>query len=669
MRARWLAAAALGFAALTAAAREPSVVLISLDTFRADRLEAWGGPKGLAPNLNGLAAGGLRLTRCFTPAPLTLPAHATLLTGDFPSHTGLHDNGLGRLAEGIPTLAQRFASRGYKTYAVVASSVLASRYGLARGFSQYDDAVGPTGSRGAEQVTDRALSDVKAAGQAPFFLWVHYFDTHEPYDAPERFAGRGKGPYDPAVAYVDEQVGRLLRALPPKTIVALVADHGEALGEHGEPTHGILLFQSTIRVPLVISGPGTGEPRQIDTACSLADVDPTLSALAGLPASPCDGRDLLAPGKGSPLAARTFPLETWLPFDAYRWSPLAGVTDGRFKWIRGPSDRLFDLQEDPGETHDLAPSVPPEAAKLRAALPDLARARSPKGAADPSLRGLGYTPVPAGSSPGPNLPDPQAQVALLPLLDQARQNRALGAWDRALDLCREVTDRDPGDPSAWFEYGETLRRAGRLDEALTALSRALVLAPDMAEAWTAKGHVLVAQGKPDDAARQYRRALELQPEEVAALNPLAAYYLDRSDTEKAFPLLDRAVGEGIANERTYLLQGRVHLVQDKDDRAARDFLAALQISPSPQLTLKEEADIYLLLKRFSQAEQLYREGIRLYPSYPPNYLTLGTFCLQTDRPEEALGLFRRALDCQLDPATRKDVAEMVGQLEKAEGGR
>jgi choline-sulfatase len=670
MRARILVVLLAAAAALSAWGASPDVVLISLDTFRPDRLERWGGSKDLTPNLNALAAGGAAYLECFTSAPITLPAHATLLTGRFPAVTGLHDNGMGTLAPSLPTLAEALRKRGYRTQAVVGSSVLASRFGLSRGFQVYDDGVGPSGMRSASQVTDRALAVLKerTKERAPLFLWVHYFDTHEPYVAPEAIAAKhAANPYDAAAAYVDAEVGRLLKALPAGCVVALVSDHGEGLGEHGEATHGVLLFQPTVRVLCLLSGPGTGEARTSRLPCSLADVAPTLYRLAAGAEFPCDGADLLALEKAPPEKPRRFPLETWLPFDQFRWSPLLGITDGRYKWIRGPVDRLFDLKEDPGESADLAASAPAGALELKAALAAIPESAPEAGEVDGSLRGPGYAPVPGGSLEGQPLPDPQIAIPLLKTLDDGRRLRLQGDPAGAAKIFKTATERDPANPTAWFELGESLRRSGELEAAGQALDHLLKLAPRMPEGWIARGHVWVALAKPEEAASCYQKALALDPGAVAALNPLAAHHLDLNQPDRAIPLLDRAVAGGFADSGTYLLRGRVRLVQKRMEEASSDFATALQLSPDPARTLKEEADSYMIRNLFEQGLRLYDQGIRSYPRYAPNYLTLATYYLQADQPERALPLFKKALACDLSPADRERVQGIISGLEQGGG--
>jgi arylsulfatase A-like enzyme/Tfp pilus assembly protein PilF len=651
--------------------RDPDVVLISLDTFRADRLAPWGGAKEVAPRLNALAARGTVFTGCWTPSPITLPAHATLLTGYGPAGTGLHDNGAGRLPKDVPTLAEALAQRGYRTHAVVASRILASRFGLDRGFAVYDDQVGPTLVRAATQVTDRGLAALKAPRQQPLFLFLHYYDTHEPYPAPDAFRHRfSSSAYDAAAAYVDSEVGRLLGGLREGTLVAVVSDHGEALGEHGELTHGVLLHLPTLRAVFFLAGPGVEAGKAMRDSCSLADVSATLlGRLApGKPAPGSDGRDLLAPA-GPSRSPKPLLLEAWLPFNQFRWCPLLGVTDGQYLWVRGRRDSLFDVKTDPRESRDLSAAPPEAALRLMQLLPALPASSPQTGPVDEAIRGLGYAPVPGGSLKGSDLPDPRDRTDILKLMATARLDRSLDNLDRAARLYGQAASQDPRNPSALFEWGETLRRSGKLKEALAALDRAIAAAPAMAEAWTAKGHALVTLEKPEEAARCYETALALAPDAIEALNPLAAWFLDQNQPDKAFPLLDRAEAGGFANADTFLMQGRIHLIQNRREEAIADFETALQLSQDPRRTLKAEGDIFMLRGWVAEGIRGYEEGIRRHPDFAPNYLTLGSFFLTVEEPAKALPLFKKALACDLDPDTRKNVADIVADLEKLKPGR
>ncbi|HEY0556959.1 MAG TPA: sulfatase, partial [Thermoanaerobaculia bacterium] len=357
------AAASAPAAAVTAATAKPArpnLVLITMDTTRADHLGAWGYPYAHTPNLDALAARGTRFVRCDTAAPITLPSHASILTGLFPPRHGVRDNGTFVLSPKVETLAERLAARGYDTAAVVSAVVLARRQGLDQGFRVYDDDLGAGYTQGS-LVSERTADATTAAAlkamaglKAPFFLWVHYYDPHEEYRPPTRFADAARGPsrlYDGEIAFMDEQIGELLKRLPAGTDVLAVGDHGEMLGEHGEATHGLLLYKAARRVPLLFAGPDVPAGRVSDCLVRTVDIAPTLLGLAGAPVGKLglDGRGLLPLAAGKDCSRETY-TESFLPFFAYKWYPLRSLGDDRFLYMKAPKSSLYDLAGDPGET-------------------------------------------------------------------------------------------------------------------------------------------------------------------------------------------------------------------------------------------------------------------------------------------------------------------------------
>ena len=298
----------------------PNLVLITMDTTRADHLGAWGYTLAHTPNLDALAARGTRFSRVDTAAPITLPSHTTILTGLYPPRHGVRDNGTFVLSPKIETLAKRLAARGYDTAAVVSAVVLARRQGLDQGFRIYDDDLGAGYAQGS-LVSERTAENTTAAAlkamaglKPPFLLWVHYYDPHEEYRPPTRFSQLSGGPhrlYDGEIAFMDEQIGELLKKLPKATDVLAVGDHGEMLGEHGEATHGLLLYRAARRVPLLLAGPDVPAGKTSDCLVRTVDVTPTLLALAGaLPdrvAAALDGHSLLPLRRATTARARPTP--------------------------------------------------------------------------------------------------------------------------------------------------------------------------------------------------------------------------------------------------------------------------------------------------------------------------------------------------------------------------
>ena len=379
---------------------------MTLDTVRADALGSYGGPAWTTPTLDRLAREGVRFEQARTVAPITLPAHASLLTGKFPFEHGVRDNGTFVLADGANTLAERLAHAGYSTGAVVGSFVLDSSFGLAQGFEQYVDVprrqigtVGPQDERPAKEVVDEALRFLRGAPRrSPFFLWVHFYDAHWPYSppaevmrelpaeaSPERAASADEARrrrYLGEVAAVDREIARLLEAVDRlgrgPVLLAVVADHGEGLGEHGEDAHSFLLYDSTLRIPLLLHHPSLPHGLVVREPVSIVDVAPTLLALLGLPAEGMSGIDLSPLLAGERTSAeRPIYVETGATWFSYRWSPLYALVELPWKVIVGPEPELYNLADDPAEHRNVVDAHPEILQRARRVLEGLARKTAP----------------------------------------------------------------------------------------------------------------------------------------------------------------------------------------------------------------------------------------------------------------------------------------------------
>lgn len=566
----WLAALAL---AAGACGREPAaqhvppaVLMVTLDTTRVDRLGAYGAVSAATPHLDALAARAVRFERAYAVAPMTLPAHTAMFTGLLPTRTGVRWNGAQRLAPspgGPPTLAERFRAGGYATAAFVSAAVLHRAFGLDRGFELYDDAIagraGAAGSpwqaeRPGRETVDRALAWLAAqpAGR-PVFLWVHLFEPHDPYEPPEPFATRfAADPYSGEIAAADDALGALLaspRFQPgARSIVAVLGDHGEALGEHGEATHGILLQEATLRIPWLVAAPGLA-PRRVAAAVGQVDLAPTLLALAGQPplaaAAELDGIDLGPELRAAGGArARTLYAESLYAHALYGWSPLHSTRRGDYKAISGMRTELFDTATDPGETRDLRAAQPAVAGALERALAEVrdrevatgASAAAVDAALAAQLGSLGYLSAgPAGSTTEATV-DPRDRIAVHERLraveGQWRSGDFRGAERAVAELFAEdprnrllrrvveaqlqvlVTDPTGTDATralalttlATLDLGER-----RYDEAESRARAALALEPRSARAQSILAVALDNLGRLEEAEIAYRAALALDP--------------------------------------------------------------------------------------------------------------------------------------------------------------
>jgi arylsulfatase A-like enzyme len=516
-----------------------NVLLVTLDTIRADRLGCYGWKRSETPVLDGLAERGLLFADAVTVAPLTLPSHATLLTGLYPPNHGVRKNGEYRLASEHVTLAELLKDRGYDTGAFVSAFVLDARFGLGQGFDTYDDGVALSESspladtfeeRPARSVTDAALAWLRdRGGDRPFLAWVHYFDPHAPRIAPEPYSTQLDDPYDAEIAYVDFELGRLLEELERKdlvdqTLVVVVGDHGEDLGEHGEPTHGFFMYGSVMRIPLILSCPGLFRGPRVfeEDVVSIVDLVPTLLELLGVEPGPnLDGSSLL---DAVARHGRTVYMENMAPYLDHGWAPLFGLRRHRDKYIRAPTPEYYDLWRDPGEQTNLHVGPPVDrkdsrdqlAAELERMLsawapPEevAAAVQPPDAAARARLQALGYLGGP-GPAAGDVALDPKRMLQLYLEINAAKTLAGAGEFDHAIAILREVLVAAPRNRAALGEIARLYATKGRMPQAERAIRRYIAVKPS-AHALTLLAQILIARGHLDEVDRIATEAHDLDP--------------------------------------------------------------------------------------------------------------------------------------------------------------
>ena len=528
--------------------RARSAVLVTFDTTRVDALGCYAEGLTLTPNLDLLAREGVVFDAAHTVAPLTLPAHASMLTGLYPPRHGLRDNGVAALAPAAETLAERARAAGLQTAAFVGAAVLDPGFGLDQGFEVYDaprrevvQADDHYVARTGHATVERAVAWLAGRDRGRgFLLWVHLWDPHEPYDAAPPFVARARGnAYLAEVAAADDAFGALMLALEredvlDETLVIAVADHGEAFLEHGELSHGTYLWQTTLHVPLVVRAPGAAA-RRVEQPVSVADVAPTIAAALGLappaPGLEPDGADLLA----EPLPAdRGLYLESCYGFLNYGWSPLYGWLDGSWKLIQGPAPRLFAWRADGDEERDLHAARPGEAGRALAALARVAAARPPWGddpgepgepgaALRAAVAALGYAAAgdPPSDVPGPTelagLPDPLERTAEQLALQEAMAALDAGRLAEAHAAFARVAAQSPRNVWARERAAVALVRAGRFPEAEQQLRALLAEFPRRADSWCQLGACLLAGGRHGEALAAFQQALALDRGHAQAL--------------------------------------------------------------------------------------------------------------------------------------------------------
>lgn len=554
------------------------MLLVTIDTWRWDHVGVSDRDLVATPNLDRLAAGGTYVPRVGTTCPLTTPAHATILTGLAPRRHGIHDNQHFVLRPHATTLAERFRSAGYDTGAVVSGAPLRRTYGLDRGFLFYDDqglgvaagAASAPASRPADETTRRALAWLSArADERPRFLWVHYYDPHEPYDPPEPFRSRYRErPYAGEVAFVDDRLGTLLDAVRKdgarRWIVAVTGDHGEALGDHGEATHGVLLYGSTVDVPLIVVPALPAVPR--DGPIGLIDVAPTIADLAGLPPLRADGSSLASGVEPD----RWLDAESAYPLTGYGLNPAFRQRRGSLVYLDHGGSEVYDLASDPDEEHDLAGTegasgfLREATARREAAFggeAELEPTLSPAREHVEALRSLGYVGGPRPDRRGVHAVDLRRFVADLARLGGARRLAGEGRHAEALAVLDALASGYPASGLIEQERGRSLAALGRLPDAERAWGRALTLDPDDAIAALDLGVVALAKGDLASAERLFKASLAMeegQPEAHLNLGLLYAYKLNRRQDAK--PHLERflalAPGDPEADKVRALLEAR-----------------------------------------------------------------------------------------------------------------
>ena len=644
--------------ARAAAVARPNIVLISIDTLRSDRLPAYGYGGVETPAIDRLAADGVLFERAYTHINVTLPSHVSVFTGLLPPEHGVRDNAGYRLDEGIPTLAETLRAEGYATGGFVSAYVLRAGTGMERGFDVYDDGVRfETGrdfgelQRPGLETLDPALRWLGDVGNSPFFLFLHLYEPHAPYNPPPPFADRYDDPYDGEIAAADAVVGELVRRLEQRglyrdALVILLSDHGEGLMDHGEMDHLILVYREVLQVPLIVKLPGgerAGE--RVAANAQLGDVAPTVHSLLGLerPAG-LSGADLLGLGVDSAPDARPRQIvsESVYPRIHFGWSDLGSIVEGDLHFIESPEPELFRLSEDPGERNNVIQEERAAARRMRAALEAIDRSLTSPSEEDPETRrrleSLGYLSGGAGAGVGP-LPDPKSRIGVVEDLARAVRLGAEGDLAGSEAALRSVLETEPRLVLAWHELGEILERRGRSGAALDAYRRAFdVSGGDAAASGIKVAELLLRAGRVAEAREH---ALAVADRSPLAPQLLAEAALAEGDLAAAAQHLERALagrGPRIAPlvVRTSLLnaQGRFEEALAQSEEALAEFGDRRDSSVLARLYLHRGTALGALA-RAEEAENSYREAIALERGLLGAYSSLAFLLAIDGRAAEA----------------------------------
>jgi arylsulfatase A-like enzyme/Tfp pilus assembly protein PilF len=606
------------------------VILISIDTLRADHLSCYGYTLLKTPHIDSLANGGTVFTSINSQVPITLPSHASLFTSTYPFATGIRENAQ-VVPPGAVTLATALAARGYNTAAFIGGYFLEQRFGLAQGFQTYDS---PFDTRIIEGALDlkRSAPQVIAGAErwlehnsgSPFFLFVHLFDLHQPYDAPDSYRSRApQSQYDQELAYVDDCLGGFLEflarsGLDRRALVVLFSDHGESLGDHGETTHGYFIYRSTLHVPLIFHWPsaaenrnskvGTGNSAQVSSfdfrvssSAGLIDVAPTILSFLGIPSPPsfC-GHSLLELAKSGSPPERDVYSESYYVHDKFGWAGLRSLRRGDYQYIDAPHPELYDLKQDPAELHNLLPGQTALGAAYRERLATLmgtyhappseggALATAAVPHAGENLRSLGYLEI---TSPHPALDDsgidPKDRLFEYRRYLMAGHLARIGKAQEAVAEYQAILADDPRNLPAYIELARSDMGLHQYLDGANQLQAALKLDPHNVEAEELLGDVWLAVGNLGHAAAEFYQLLTFAPKDYEAHFGLGLVAARRGRTEEAADHFRAALAANPHSAEAHYQLGLILAGENQKEAAAREFNAALQENPKFQDARRE----------------------------------------------------------------------------------
>jgi arylsulfatase A-like enzyme/Flp pilus assembly protein TadD len=693
MRPSWvLALLLMGVSIATGCARDerPNIVLVTLDTTRADRIGAYGDTDARTPVLDHLAAQGTLFERAYSPVPLTLPSHTTILTGLAPSAHGVHDNNRFIVPDSLDTLAERLKAHGYATAAFVSAVVLKSTFGLDQGFDVYSDDTHETNDplsflvpqRPAEETTDDALAWLATERSSAFFLWTHYYDPHAPRE-PRPPYDEIEDTYAAEIAYMDAQLGRLLAGVAGasggrETVILVVADHGESLGEHHEPSHGIVAYDATLRVPLIVVGPGFEPGARSTEFVATEDVTPTLLAVVGAePVTNSTGAPLQNRPLGEEPAERFSMFESLGPSYGLGWAPLAGVRSARWKFTAEPEPtELYDVLADPEETRNLVDEHSDVAARFaaryREGKEDLSASAPETPSLDPAmqaqLEALGYVSVPQEFASG-KIPDPRKAVAALAWVRRAKGLLRSGRVADGIEALTLLTQEPSVGGVALRDLAVFYTVTGRTARALEA-TRALFALHGSTDVRIRLANLLLAEGHADESLAVLDEGTSLQDGEQSAVGLARGRALmelgQYAEAEQA--ALAVLARDPAPNDRALALRSQARAAQGHEKEEIETLVALLAAPPTGVEALPETRLLLAgLLRRDGRDPDAVRVLEANAPPTPAQSRMLADIALARGDGTRAVGLYEELLErAPMADDVRRTLAELYDSLGRSE---
>ena len=648
--------------------RRANVLVITVDTLRADRLGCYGYPADLTPNVDALAKESIVFERAIAQVPLTWPSHAAIFTGTYPFHNGVQDFTGQPLSASFRTLAESLKANGYTTSAVVSSFVLDRSWGLARGFDSYDDAFAGEQflhkdlglvERRAEESVNHTISWLETHPKEPFFLWLHLYDPHSPYDPPEPFRSRFvKQPYEGEIAYADSQLGRLwawLKQAPDNlydnTLIIFLSDHGESLGEHGEKEHGFFVYDSTVHVPLVVKPPRAAKlaAQRVAVAVESIQVGPTVLEMVGVEdpiQKQFQAGSLLPLMNGKPHGpARPAYSESFYSANSFGWSPLRSLQTANYQYIEAPKPELYNLENDPAENDNVIGKNGSVSARMRSELNQLlARYPAPTTSPDAGnasgrgtdvlekLRSLGYVAYKAPAAPITKLADPKDKLPIFQDVLRATDLVQAGHFAAARSLLASLQQREAQLYLIPFLLGEASSHEGQWKEAEKNFARAAELNPGFDQATMGLARALGFQGKTAQARDLINTLLAANPGNFRAWFLLAQIQA-KDEPKSSVEALDKVLSIQSNFAPAYRDRGLLLVREGNYASAAEDLVRALEFGMRDPLTYNFLGICYSRMNRLEDAVENYRRAISADPHYAEAHLNLGFAYERMNEPE------------------------------------
>lgn len=655
-------------------------ILISIDTTRADAIAVYGNEEIKTPIIDSFAREGTLFRNAVAHVPLTFPSHTTLMTGLLPARNGVRDNHGYRLKQTIPTMASLFHDNGYKTAAFVSSIILDHRFGLDHGFDTYNDfiqygsqqSVNPQNERIASATTAEAVNWLSANQQNPYFLFVHYYDPHAKYDPPEPYKSNFSNHYYGEIAYVDSQIGVLLKSINDlnKTVILITADHGEGLGEHGELGHGLFIYDSTMHVPFLMKGPGIAAKKVITQQVQLVDVLPTFLELAKIPRPQgLDGRSLQPLLDGESWSEYPAILETEYPL-GIGWSPLYAARSSQWKVIDAPQPELYNIKEDPkenkneqGKSDQTVRVLSDKLQKYKKIPPMTEKSHTEDAELQEQLRSLGYLSGTSKPKDLSNLPDPKSKIEVWKLYEQSTFLSMEGKKAESVELLERAAKMDSSNPILLDTLAQFVIDHDP-QKAVEYWQNALRLSPEDNKIHHRLALGFKRLGEIDKSIIEEQVALKIDPEMQEALIGLAETLISLNKLQQALSYLQKSLELDPRNAAAAYQTGNIYLRLGDITQAASYFEKSIQYNPSLPQSYYSLAIIKGQSGDLAGAEELLKKSLELNPSFAEAYFNLGILYERMGRKDESLQAYQNFInyaDPKIHAARIEQARQKLGQ--------